>query len=316
MDRRLRQFIAVAETGNVSKAAEAINVSQPTISVNLRRLEEAHGVPLFERSSRGVVLTEYGQILYEHARVMARLDAHARSEIQARRLLDRPKLSIGCGHAWWPLFVRQTIDGYRKDFPETMIHVEICSSFDGLRHLLSGDVSCFVGSRVASIKEDTSFLFDRLFEVEDAYFVRAGHPLEGHRARRSDLATYPRLDVAPLVNRHLGIVEAPKTVDEPDWSHPIQTPLSTNSVQAGLDLLKDTDGYLVYPVSVAEDFERSGVSMLEVEDRPKDKIQIGIYTLNDITRSDGMSEFLSRLHAHIRPSSNGEPIAQGNVAIE
>jgi DNA-binding transcriptional LysR family regulator len=105
----LRQFLAVAETGNVSLAAEAMNVSQPTVSVNLRKLEEAHGVALFRRSSRGVVLTDYGRILYEHARVMARLDAHAAAEIQARKLLDRPSLKIGCGHAWWPLFVRQTV---------------------------------------------------------------------------------------------------------------------------------------------------------------------------------------------------------------
>ena len=42
-----------------SLAAEALNVSQPTVSVNIRKLEDAHGVALFQRSSRGVVLTDY-----------------------------------------------------------------------------------------------------------------------------------------------------------------------------------------------------------------------------------------------------------------
>ena len=302
MDRRLRQFLAVAETGNVSLAAQAMNVSQPTVSVNIRKLEETHGVALFQRSSRGVVLTDYGRILYEHARVMARLEAHASGEIRARKLLDRPSLKIGCGHAWWPLFVRQTVDAFRRENPDTLLHVEICSSFDGLRHLMSGDVHCFVGTRVSAISAGLDFAFERFFEVEDAYFVRFGHPLAGRTVLRRDLAPFPRLDVAPLVNRHLGIVDAPTGVKEPDWSHPLRTPLSTNSVIAGLDLLKDSDAYLVYPVSVKPEFREADVTVLDVKDRPRDKVVIGAYTLNDIKENDAARTFLTALRS--RPWSN------------
>jgi DNA-binding transcriptional LysR family regulator len=275
-----------------------MNVSQPTVSVNLRKLEETHGVALFERTSRGVVLTDYGRILYEHARVMARLDAHATAEIQARKLLDRPSLKIGCGHAWWPLFVRRAVGAFRGDFPDNLLHVEICSSFDGLRHLLSGDIHCFIGSRVGSISEGLAFSFAPLFEVEDAYFVRSGHPLAGKTVLRRDLAAFPRLDVAPLVNRHLGIVEAPSGVRDPDWSHPLRAPLSSNSVSAGLDLLKDCDAYLVYPVSVAPEFSRAGVTVLDVEDRPRDKVQIGVYTLDDVNENEAVRAFLGVLERH------------------
>jgi DNA-binding transcriptional LysR family regulator len=299
MDRRLRQFLAVAETGNVSLAAAAMNVSQPTVSVNLRKLEETHGVALFERSSRGVVLTEYGRILYEHARVMARLDAHATAEIRARKHLDRLSLKIGCGHAWWPLFVRRAVGEFRRDYPDTLLHVEICSSFDGLRHLLSGDVHCFIGSRVGAISDGLAFAFASLFEVEDAYFVRSGHPLAGRTVSRRDLAVFPRLDVAPLVNRHLGIVEAPSGVREPDWRHPLRTPLSSNSVAAGLDLLKDCDAYLVYPVSVKPEFSHAEVTVLDVEDRPRDKVEIGIYTLDGFNENEAARSFLNSLGSHL-----------------
>ncbi|PWJ20560.1 helix-turn-helix domain-containing protein [Jannaschia seohaensis] len=50
MDRSFRQVLAVAETGNASRAAEAMNLSQPPVSVKIRKLEEAHGVVLFQRS--------------------------------------------------------------------------------------------------------------------------------------------------------------------------------------------------------------------------------------------------------------------------
>lgn len=65
---------------------------------------------------------------------------------------------------------------------------------------------------------------------------------------------------------------------DPDWSHPLRTPLSTNSVMAGLDLLEDSDVHLVYPVSVQSEFSRPDIPLLDVEDRPRDKVQIGIYT--------------------------------------
>lgn len=73
MDRKLLQFLAVAELGNISLASDRLNVSQSTVSTNLKQLEQDHGVALFHRSSRGVMLTKEGDILYEHVRVMARL---------------------------------------------------------------------------------------------------------------------------------------------------------------------------------------------------------------------------------------------------
>jgi hypothetical protein len=119
--------------------------------------------------------------------------------------------------------------------------------------------------------------------------------LAGQRVRRRDLKIYPRLDVAPLVNRHLGIVEPPISVSEPDWSYPLRAPLSTNSVTAGWELLRSSDAYLIYPVSVTSEFERAGITALEVEDRPRDTVDIGLYTLSDITQNDIIGAFLDIL---------------------
>lgn len=300
MDRRLRQFLAVAEIGNVSQAAEAMNISQPTVTVNIRKLEEEHGVDLFNRSSRGVVLTDYGRILYEHVKVMARLDEHATAEIRALKMLNRPSLKVGSGFAWWSLLVRPSIVEFRRAYPDVTVHIEICSSFDGLRHLHSGDVQCFLGSRVAGIRNSSAFTFEKLFAVQDTYFVRAGHPLAGQKVRRTDLKRFPRLDVAPLVNRHLGIVDAPISVGEPEWSHPLRAPLSTNSVTAGWDILRDSDAYLIYPVAVLPEFKRAGIISLDVEDRPQDTVDIGIYTLGEITKNERATGFLEILRQQQR----------------
>ena len=73
MDKLLIQFLAVAEAGSISGAATALFVTQPTLTINMRKLEETMGVPLLTRSSRGVELTPYGETLYQNASLMRRL---------------------------------------------------------------------------------------------------------------------------------------------------------------------------------------------------------------------------------------------------
>ena len=80
--RQLRAFTIVAETGNVTRAAELLNLVQPAVSRQLRLLEEGLGVTLFERARHGMILTEAGRALLVYAR-------------RAMLELDRAKAEIG-----------------------------------------------------------------------------------------------------------------------------------------------------------------------------------------------------------------------------
>lgn len=79
--KQLRAFLTVADTGNVTRAAELLNLVQPAVSRQLRLLEEDIGAELFERERHGMVLTEAGRALLVYARrAMLELD-RARAEI-------------------------------------------------------------------------------------------------------------------------------------------------------------------------------------------------------------------------------------------
>lgn len=296
LDRRLRQFLAVAEAGNVSLAAEKLNISQPTVSVNMRRLEEEHGVQFFTRSSRGVQLTDYGKVLYEHVKVMARLDQHAAAEIQLLKTSRQKAMRIGTGFAWWSIFMRDIMNAYRHDHTNISIHVDVCSSLDGLRNLLSGDIACFVGTKVAKLDDSMGFVFEELFSVEDAYFARMDHPLSGAARVHTDLSHYPRLDVAPFVNRHLGIIERADfdpTLASQSLSKMPQ--YSTNSVTAGIDILQDTDAILTYPIVFNDYLRRHGIEAIDVTDRPKKWIAIGLYRLSEKEPDHHLGEILNHI---------------------
>ncbi len=86
-----RIFYTVANTGNISKAAKELYISQPAISKSIQKLEEGVGCKLFSRSSRGVVLTDEGQLLYGH--VKEAFETLTLGEDKLKRSID-----LGVGH--------------------------------------------------------------------------------------------------------------------------------------------------------------------------------------------------------------------------
>ena len=86
-----RIFYTVANTGNISKAAKELYISQPAISKSIQKLEESVGCKLFSRSSRGVVLTDEGKLLYEH--VSEAFETLTMGEEKLKRSIE-----LGVGH--------------------------------------------------------------------------------------------------------------------------------------------------------------------------------------------------------------------------
>jgi len=66
--RQLKYFVQIAESGNFSRAAEVLRIAQPSLSQQMKNLEDELGVDLLNRHARGVSTTELGQQFYDHAR--------------------------------------------------------------------------------------------------------------------------------------------------------------------------------------------------------------------------------------------------------
>lgn len=297
MDRRLRQFLAVAETGNVSAAADLLHVTQPTVSVNLQKLEDEHGVSLFVRSSRGMTLTDFGEVLYEHVKVMARVADHASAEIRLLKASQEKAVRIGTGFSWWTLFVKDLIRDFQHENAGTSIHVDVCSSLDGLRNLMIGDIAFFLGTKVEGLSENAGFRFDQLFEVMDSYFVGTHHPLHGRPCTLAELGDYPRLSISAFGNRHIGIVDRDDL--DPSFNREKTSTagfVSTNSMFAGIDMLKETNAILTYPACTEPFFRSHQIARLNVMDVDPNPIPIGIYSLGSKT----VEEKVLSLQAAIR----------------
>jgi LysR family hca operon transcriptional activator len=105
--RHLRYFVAVAEAGSVTLAAQKrLHTAQPSLSRQLRALEEEVGVPLMTRGVRGIVLTAAGQAFLEHAKLILAQTQVATEVARKAALPPKPSLAIGVlvGHEtdWLP----------------------------------------------------------------------------------------------------------------------------------------------------------------------------------------------------------------------
>jgi DNA-binding transcriptional LysR family regulator len=92
--RHLRYFIAVAEAGSFTQAAERMNLAQPTLSTQIRRLEEMVGAPLLQRRREGVRLTDAGSIFLEESRALLSMVEHGVSLARHAAGIGRPRLRV------------------------------------------------------------------------------------------------------------------------------------------------------------------------------------------------------------------------------
>ncbi|MGO4832051.1 LysR substrate-binding domain-containing protein [Rhizobiaceae sp. 2RAB30] len=122
----LRTFVAIADTGNFTRAADHLGRTQSAISMQMKRLEATVGDPLFDRGSRGVVLTRKGDHLLTYARrVVALLDETAAS-------LDAPPLDgpvrIGIPEEYGNSILSRALGAFAKRHPQVEITVRYAPS--------------------------------------------------------------------------------------------------------------------------------------------------------------------------------------------
>lgn len=280
MNKMLRQFMAVAEAGTMSGGATAALVSQPSLTVNMRRLEETMGVPLFIRTPRGVRLTEYGETLYQNARLMQRLYDNTLKALERQRQRTEEGLRIGSGYSWWSLFIRDMVVEHSKRHPGARIYVSLGNQLRCMDLLLGGDISMFVAHEIEGLSHNTGTELIPLMQVGAGYFVREGHPLLGRPCTMADIDRFPMVSTAVPEARHQRFFETwTQTLADSAFDQQHYT-FASNSLAACLDYVEHTDAVINHTDVMAKEFQRRGLHRLSLTD-PARKRTVGIYVLKE-----------------------------------
>ncbi|MGH7388652.1 MAG: selenium metabolism-associated LysR family transcriptional regulator [Candidatus Rokuibacteriota bacterium] len=149
--RRLEVFVKVAELGSFSRAAEALFLTQPTVSEHVRGLEDDLGVQLLDRLGRGATPTPAGELLLGYARRMLALTREARQAIERFRGRMIGELVVGGSTIPGEYLLPALIGQFKAKYPEISISLRISSSRQVTGWVEDGSVEIgVVGARPAS----------------------------------------------------------------------------------------------------------------------------------------------------------------------
>ncbi|MEK4027139.1 MULTISPECIES: LysR family transcriptional regulator [Bacillaceae] len=120
---RLRYFVAVVEAQGVSAAALKLNISQPSLSIMIKKLEEELGVLLFKRENKRLILTDVGNLLYKRAKnVITSVDDMLVEVNEASRGM-RGEIKVGCSTAANLIIIPKIVENMQKTAPNVTVHV-------------------------------------------------------------------------------------------------------------------------------------------------------------------------------------------------
>lgn len=203
----LRSFVAVADSGGVTRAAGFLHLTQSAVSMQIKRLEELLGLDLLDRSGRGIALTSEGDQLLSYARRMVALNDEV-----ITRLTDHAyqgEISLGVPHDIVYPAIPRVMQQFRSAFPRVQIHLRTCNTADLKDQYRRGD--CDV---ILTTEQDSDTGAERLCEMPLVWIGAPGG--SAWRQRPLPLAQGRSCSFRPAALAALSEVGI-------DWSHAVDS---------------------------------------------------------------------------------------------
>lgn len=179
----LKAFVTAVEVGSLRGAARELGMSQPALSKMIRELELELSAPILARTSKGVVLTAQGKVLFERSQKASRELNAAVDEISQLSGKMVGSLTIGAVPVAVMLLIPETLRTFGREFPDIRLRVSEELYMAQLQGLRSGQLDIVVGGIPAGLSSG-EFVIEPLMTTSMVVVVRKGSP----RARAKSLA--------------------------------------------------------------------------------------------------------------------------------
>jgi DNA-binding transcriptional LysR family regulator len=275
--RHLRYFVAVAEMENVSRAAmQRLHVSQPSLSRQIRDLEDEMGVQLLERTAKSVRLTDAGRTFLDEARAILKQTTDAVAKVRAIAGKGETELHIGD----WPLATGQIMPtllrAYQKAMPKVKVKVHDWAVEKNIAGVRDGRLQLAIILPPLKANALDELRFEPLYTGRVCLAVSCDHPFATRRSvSLADAAREPFIGLTredyPRYLEYLNAIFAhvddkPRLVEEQDgWSGVF----SAVSAGAGVALTSDAFNYA---------FD-DRIKLVRLTPEPK-RVAVGIITRN------------------------------------
>ena len=208
--QQLRGFCYAAADGSISKAAERMFLSQPSVSLQIQALERELDVTLFERRGPRIKLTPDGELLFELSMPLVERIDNLSNEFSARRgNVEQGRIDLAAGWSTILYVLPEYVERFRKAHPSIELKLHNVTGAEGLAQLRAGHVDFAVGPMLQA-PEDIDF--HPIVSYEPLLITAPDHPLAGKKhLTLKEISKYPLI----LPPRHLSTWSTVDSVQVP-----------------------------------------------------------------------------------------------------
>ena len=297
--QQLKYALVIAETGSMNKAAEQLYVSQPSLTSSIQDLEKETGIRIFNRSGRGVTVTNDGAEFLQYAhQVVGQFDILAEKYISKNSI--KKKFGVSTQH--YSFAVKAFVE-MAKHFDTTEYEfairetktAEIISDVIALRSEIGIlYLSDFNRKAIMKLLHANNLEFTPLTRCAPFVYLWKGHPLAKQKTITfADLADYPCLSFEQGANSSFYYAE--EILSTADYPRTIKA----NDRATMLNLMIGLNGYTLCSGIICEELNGSDYLAVPFETEDEDAMEIGYITLKKTFRSKAGSIYIEELKRYL-----------------
>ncbi len=248
----LRQAAALQAQGNFSKAAEAMSLSQSTLSKGIRELEAQVGAEIFERNQTPVALTDFGRMFMQQAaELLIQAEQLERLALVSQKQ-ETPVLRVCFGPYAFAALAPKVVPAFAAAHPSVQLQIDFINPSKAPELLRSQATDLVIAE--STVFDQESIVAD-LEPMPGCVVLRKGHPLlMREEIKMSDIALYPSVQVTMLPPRVLKAVVLSSAKTKAPLQRAQNTPATSNisSVDLAMDIVQATDAYAFSTLGLAQ----------------------------------------------------------------
>jgi DNA-binding transcriptional LysR family regulator len=304
--RHIRAFLAVARLGNFTRAAAELHISQPALTVQIRQLEDALGIRLFDRNKRSVSLTDAGRgMVAPFGRILVDLE-QIMSASQDLAGLRRGSLSVATLPSIAASLLPPALRQYKECYPGIAVTIRDAVDDEVTRLVKAAEVDFGIASRMI---RDRDLASDPILTDRMAAFFPEDHPLKAVATPSlAEVLCYPLI----LTGKGSSVRKLVERALDRDGLD-MQLAAEANYISTAVGLVRAGLGVAILPQSSIHSSDCTGLAVAPIADSGMVR-KIGLIRLTGKTLSPAAAAFvdflrqaaaqpLSHFHAAARPSA-------------
>ena len=256
MDRNIIAFLSIAEYGKLTFAAEAIGLTQPSLTKRLQNLEGKLGSQLFYRTRSGMQLTPAGKKFLPRARRIEQEVLQAKEELRSLEYAGLDIMRIGAGPLFHQRFVAPVFAKLLQEFPTLRLDLSVDPNETSLPKLIAGDLDLVLGVIEPTLAQDDTLILLKMTKLEHGIILP------------SDYKIANQTDVPAEALRDMRWVLYGDDQDTEKWLNDYfrennlgrpQIAVQTASFNTGLSLVRSSGFVMMAPVQLAPVIKEAGL---------------------------------------------------------